>query len=70
MTQSLIDWRPISKVQLEQIRPLSLTRYANRYHQHAKDGFVYWPKSNLYRKPQIKDTKLYTHRNYVSLLIF
>ena len=70
LTQSSMNWRLIPKDSIKQPRPFSLARYANRYQQHAKDGFVYWPKDNVSKKPKSKDSKLYTHRNYVSLLIF
>lgn len=30
----------------------SLSRYANRYEQHARDGFVYWPRDLTYQKPK------------------
>lgn len=64
-----MNWYPISQDLLRRHRSSSLTRYANRYHQHAKDGFVYWPVNNTNKKPKSKDSRFYVHRNYVSLLI-
>lgn len=31
----------------------SLSQYSNRYEQHAKDGFAYWP-TDSYKKPRSK----------------
>ncbi|CAF3602474.1 unnamed protein product [Rotaria socialis] len=46
---------------------------SNFYHQHAKEGFVYWPtdilKDNHRKKPKVNDSRLYLHRNYASLYI-
>ena len=70
LTKSSMNWRPTTEDLIKHGRSSSLTRYANRYQQHAKDGFVYWPVDSVYKKPKSKDSKLYLHRNYVSLLIF
>jgi hypothetical protein len=32
----------------------SLAQYSNRYEQHAKNGFAYWPTDTYYKKPRCK----------------
>lgn len=66
-SKSLMDWRKINVNSLSTSRSTS-NRYANHFQQHAKDNFVYWPLEKIY-KHKSKDSRLYTHRNYVSLLI-
>ncbi len=52
VTQSLNASTWSSRYELNR-RP-SLAQYSNRYEQHAKDGFAYWPPDPYYKKPRCK----------------
>lgn len=45
----------------------SLSRYTNRYEQHARDGFVYWPRDLTYQKPKSKTNSTGTYKTWLGL---
>ncbi|CAF1244932.1 unnamed protein product [Rotaria sordida] len=58
--KSSMVWHSRAEDSIKRCRSSSLARYANRYHQHAKDGFVYWPMDSVYKKPKIEEMSDYS----------